>query len=201
MGVSFLSSERASSLWHLSPLLPLAAQGLLPGTWSNEMFPVLISLSWEEPFYLCCFLAIKAYSTPSTARPLAMLSSPASCLEVLIHSLWRQARGGCLWLISQTQSLRNCLWRLRLSKHERWKQEMAAWSEMEGCTGSFCSSFNSEKYKGKRRLSSSAQSVHCLPVKPPCSFSLMSCHFSRRNQHHQIFEIFAEVSLMILCPF
>lgn len=103
VGVSFLSSERGSSLWHLSPLLPLAAQGLLPGTWSNEMFPVLISLSWEEPFYLCCFLAIKAYSTPSTARPLAMLSSLASCLEVLIHRLWRQARG--LPLIDQSNPI------------------------------------------------------------------------------------------------
>lgn len=151
------------------------------------MFPVLISLCWEEPFYLCCFSAIKAHSTLSTARPLAMQSSPASCLEVLIHSLGRQARGGCLWLISQTQSLHNCLWRLRLSQHERWKREMAAWSEMEVCAGSFCSSFNSEKNKVKQRLSSSAQSGHCLPVSPSCFFSLVSYCFSGRNQHHQIF--------------
>lgn len=98
------SSQRELALVAFVLSASSGCPGLLSGTRSNQMFPVLISLCWEEPFYLCFFTAIKAYSTLSTTRPLAMQSSPASCLEVLIHSLRRQARRG-LPLIDQSNTI------------------------------------------------------------------------------------------------
>lgn len=152
------------------------------------MLPVLISLCWEEPFYLCCFPAIKAYSTLSTARPLAMQSSPASCLEVLIHSLWRQARGGGLPLIDQSNTIPSQL-SLETQALSTWKMKTRDGSLV--WDGNVCWSFlfflQLGKNKVKQRLSSSAQSVYCLPVSPSCFSSLVSYCFSRRNQHHQIF--------------
>lgn len=152
-----VATDDRAGLWLLSLLLPhhrlpppprAPFLGSFPGTRPNETFPILISAQLGgallSRLLLCHQSPLNVEQLPA---PSPVLSSPASCLEVLIQSLRRLARG--LLLTDQSNaSFRNCQRRHRL---QTWKtkNKMPTWFKMEVCAGSFPSSFNSEKNKVK----------------------------------------------------